>query len=73
MTHETSKVVCVEVMTATFAQPRSYFITVQLVNSENDKQASKKFKTESSQVTKQPQFSRTTFRLGLKSSKSHPS
>ena len=66
MTHQTVNAICVEVITATFAQPRSYFITVQLVSLQNEKQSSKKFKTESSEITKQPQFSQATFQLTLK-------
>ena len=58
----------VEIATATFAQPRSYFLTVQATLSGNGKDESvdsQKYRTETSGITKKPEFTTSGFRIPL--------
>ena len=52
-----AKILSLQVVNATFAQPRSYFVTAELLkNNASVQDSTAKFKTPISEGTKKPQF-----------------
>ena len=56
----------VTISKATFAQPRKYYITIQYVSNKNNiDHKINKYKTNTSQITKQPEFKSTPFKIPI--------